>query len=823
MRALALAVTVSAVISVGCRDQQPVQPVASAGPAYLISDGAHHGNAHVFFLPPLAPDPSALFHAGTFNSKLAPVVEVCILTGDPSSGSPVDCTMSSGAPVLVFGPVPMALDATGQQYARNWDTKSPALLDPSKFYRILVRGARSGTALGFLDVDPVDQGMNKARTGEVVQFQDGRTLPINVRIEDGAFGSTNPDHVEVVVADVARTVTTNTGFAGASFPDGWLPQAARDAGINQVALIIERIPVGPGTHDATCLQSGLLEREGCYRFRTDPDLHAFGPFSQLVTAGVCFESPDLIGNPNGPPLGLHRRVEVEGAPAGPTIDLAEVAAPFLTCTSFGPTPPSIGAIKSGRLLDLASLGWHALVRGIGRLVTPEALHAIDLGDGGSTDGFSRIGWARQVTMTKVGGTDGNSAIAGTTVTPDPAVCLVLLHHGVSSPLGNEPVTFTVVSGAGTIGGLQAVTVNTDVASGCAHAPWVLGTTPGPNTLTAAALASGSPVTYTATGTGRVTGKLYVANEFGNSITVYAAGASGNAMPTATIAGGNTGLSFPQGIALDGTGKIYVTTGNSIRVYAAGASGNAPPTATIAGGNTGLSFPVGIALDGAGNIYVTNFSGNSITVYAAGASGNAMPTATIAGGNTGLGSPAGIALDGAGNIYVANSGGSITVYAAGASGDATPTATIAGGNTGLNSPTLITVGPSGPTGIPLSSQQTIFTFDLTSHIPAPPYDAITWGVTFSVGDPVSGTDVLLTNLYGAANGTQLLQNRNDTQLITAGGTMYGPLQTANPIFNPMLDGIFSVGLVMPSGTAVVTEFKVCGVIFAPFQQTCTSIP
>ncbi|PYO71217.1 MAG: hypothetical protein DMD64_15350 [Gemmatimonadetes bacterium] len=93
----------------------------------------------------------------------------------------------------------------------------------------------------------------------------------------------------------------------------------------------------------------------------------------------------------------------------------------------------------------------------------------------------------------------------------------------------------------------------------------------------------------------------------------------------------------------------------------------------------------------------------------------------------------------------------------------------------------------------------------------------------MGDPVSGTDVLLTNIYGAANGTQLLQNRNDTQLITAGGTMYGPLQTANPIFNPMLDGIFSFGLVMTSGTAVVTEFKVCGVIFAPFQQTCTSIP
>src|SRR5436305_7994385 len=108
-------------------------------------------------------------------------------------------------------------------------------------------------------------------------------------------------------------------------------------------------------------------------------------------------------------------------------------------------------------------------------------------------------------MTKVDGTDGNSAPAGATVTPDPAVCLTLTHHGVSSPLGNEPVTFTVITGGGTVGGLSSVTVNTDVETGCAHAAWRLGTTPGPNTLTAAALASGSPLTFTATGTGTVSG------------------------------------------------------------------------------------------------------------------------------------------------------------------------------------------------------------------------------------------------------------------------------------------------------------------------------
>src|SRR2546422_3566727 len=304
-------------------------------------DGAHHGgNPDFCFRPALAADPTGgpNFDPGKFNPNLSPTAEVCTLTGDPGAGA-VDCaTDTQGRPVLVFGPTAMSLSV--EQYQVTWDTKSPVLLDASKFYRIIVRGAPRGTMLGLLDVDPVTNGLKNVRTGEVVQFQDGRSLPIKVRIEQGAFGSTNPDHVERVVGNVATTVTTNTGFAGASFPDNWLPQGALDAGINQVVLIIERIPVGPGTNDPTCLQSGLMEREGCYRFRTDPDLHDFGPFSQLVTAGVCFEAPELIGNANGPPLELHRRVEVEGAPAGPTIDLAEAPATFLTCARFGPTPRS---------------------------------------------------------------------------------------------------------------------------------------------------------------------------------------------------------------------------------------------------------------------------------------------------------------------------------------------------------------------------------------------------------------------------------------------------------------------------------------------------
>src|ERR1019366_862470 len=74
----------------------------------------------------------------------------------------------------------------------------------------------------------------------------------------------------------------------------------------------------------------------------------------------------------------------------------------------------------------------------------------------------------------------------------------------------------------------------------------------------------------------------------DSVTVFAANASGNAIPTTTISGAATGLSNPNGIALDDKGNIYVTNGTSVTVYAAGSSGNVAPTATISGANTGFS-------------------------------------------------------------------------------------------------------------------------------------------------------------------------------------------------------------------------------------------
>ena len=197
------------------------------------------------------------------------------------------------------------------------------------------------------------------------------------------------------------------------------------------------------------------------------------------------------------------------------------------------------------------------------------------------------------------------------------------------------------------------------------------------------------------------GQVYVANSdglFAESINIYAPDVMGNVAPIATITGG-TGRSTlnPRGITLEATGQLYVANGNNdIAIYRPGTTGNVNPDATITNDHYGLlTGAEDVAVDASGRVYVSFFDANMILVFAAGATGDAKPVAMIAGTNTGLNLAAGLAVDNTGRLYVANSGkSSITVYNPGADGNATPIATIAGTNTGLNFPKGIALDSAG---------------------------------------------------------------------------------------------------------------------------------
>jgi len=155
------------------------------------------------------------------------------------------------------------------------------------------------------------------------------------------------------------------------------------------------------------------------------------------------------------------------------------------------------------------------------------------------------------------------------------------------------------------------------------------------------------VAVNATGT-----RLYVANQNNATVTTY------NSMgvkvaPNIKVSGPGSG---PLGIAVDASGKIYVTvSGGDVRTYT---SHGQPTSPTL---TNGVSAPFGIAIAPNGKVYVVN-SGlsngghGSVTTY--NANGKRTPPTITAG----LSYPTAVTVDSKGKIYVANDGGSnVTTY------------------------------------------------------------------------------------------------------------------------------------------------------------------
>ncbi len=291
--------------------------------------------------------------------------------------------------------------------------------------------------------------------------------------------------------------------------------------------------------------------------------------------------------------------------------------------------------------------------------------------------------------------------------------------------------------------------------------------------------------------------IYVADNGAASVFVYPPLGSGtgplNDAPTATISGADTGLESPYGIAVDASGNIYVTDSGatSVFVYPPLGSSTGPldevPNATISGSDTGLLYPQGIALNSSGNIYVGDWYAASVFVYPGGSNGNVAPSsATISTTmTTALGSPEGVALDSSGNIYAADcpacygesGSASVMVYPAGSNGNAAPSATISGDSTGLNYPYGIAVDSSG--NVYLADEGTIgqdggsippsvFVYPAGSHGDVAPTAQIT-GTNTGLDTPFGIAVDSSGNIYVADDGDESCDGTESVYVYSAGST------------------------------------------------------
>jgi uncharacterized protein (TIGR03437 family) len=288
------------------------------------------------------------------------------------------------------------------------------------------------------------------------------------------------------------------------------------------------------------------------------------------------------------------------------------------------------------------------------------------------------------------------------------------------------------------------------------------------------------------------------------------------------------LNLPTGLAVDGTGNLYiadfsnnrirkVTPGGTISTFAgnglAGYSGDGGQAASAM-----LTTPMGVAVDSAGNVYIADTGNNAVRVVnSAGVistyAGNGLPGYSGDGGlakAAQVGNPVGVAVDSSGNVYVTD--GSVRVRKVFATGFII---TIAGNGTrgyagdGGSAPFAML---NGATGLAADSNANVFVADAGNNavrlvIPGGFNAKITSIVNAASGlaGPISGGEIVA--IYGSALGPATLSSQSPNgQVSTAlAGTTVHFGNYAAPL---LYTSAGQVGAIVPyevttSGLAFVT--------------------
>ncbi len=133
------------------------------------------------------------------------------------------------------------------------------------------------------------------------------------------------------------------------------------------------------------------------------------------------------------------------------------------------------------------------------------------------------------------------------------------------------------------------------------------------------------------------GNVYIADTYNYAIKEWSV--AGNTVSTLV----SSGLDNPSDVAVDGLGNVYIADTYNYAIKEWLVAGNTVSTLVA----SGLNLPNGVAVDGSGNVYIADTYNNAIKEWVA--ASNTLTTLV----SSGLSRPYGVAVDCAGNVYIAD--------------------------------------------------------------------------------------------------------------------------------------------------------------------------
>ena len=442
-----------------------------------------------------------------------PSVLVTDAYGNPVAGVSVTFAVTAGGGALT-GPATVTTDASGIATVGGW-TLGPAAGPDANTLQATSTGL-SGSPVSFTATGTAGSATTiaaHAGDGQSAAVGTAVSTPPSVLVTD-AYG--NPvAGVSVTFAVTAGggaltgPATVTTDASGIATVGGWTlgPAAGPDA--NTLQATSTGLSGSPVSFTAT----------GTAGSATTIAAHAGDGQSAAVGTAVSTPPSVLVTDAYGNPV------------AGVSVTFA------VTAGGGALTGPATVTTDASGIATVG--GWT-----LGPAAGPDAntLQATSTGLSGSPVSFTATGTAGPATTIAAHAGDGQSAAVGTAVSTPPSV---LVTDAYGNPVAGVSVTFAVTAGGGALTG--PATVTTDASGIATVGGWTLGPAAGPdaNTLQATSTGlSGSPVSFTATGTAGPATQLLV-----NAPDTATAGQAFNVTVTAEDAYGNTATGYAGAVAL----------------------------------------------------------------------------------------------------------------------------------------------------------------------------------------------------------------------------------------------------------------------------------